>query len=106
MQIGGFNLKKYESNRKEVMACLPPQNVSQSIATSNKDSENIQQALGIHWNITDDNFFFSSNIIDSPPTKSGVLSAVSTILDPIGLLAPFIDEDHPEIKKDTLVAAT
>ena len=46
--------------------------------------------MGIHWNITDDDFFFSSKIIDSPPTKRGVLSAIITIFDPIGLLPPFI----------------
>ena len=64
--------------------------VSQSTVTFDKDGGNIQRTLGIHWNITDDTFFFSSKIIDSPPTKRGALSAVSTIFDPIGLLAPFI----------------
>ena len=90
MQIGGFNLTKFQSNRKEVLDCLSPQNVSQSTITFDKDGANIQRTLGIHWNITDDTFFFSSKIIDSPPTKRGVLSAVSTIFDPIGILASFI----------------
>ena len=90
MQIGGFNLTKFQSNKKEVIDSLHAQNVSQSTVIFNKDGGNIQQTLGIHWNITDDNFIFSSKIIDSPPTKHGVLSAVSTIFDPIGLLAPFI----------------
>ena len=52
--------------------------------------EIFNELWGIHWNTTDDTFFFSSKIRDSPPTKNGVLSAVSTIFDPIGLLAPFI----------------
>ena len=81
---------KFQSNKKEVMDCLPPQNVSQSTVTFDKDGGNIQRTLGIHWNITDDTFFFSSKIIDSPPTKRGVLSAIITIFDPIGLLPPFI----------------
>ena len=58
MQIG-----KFRSNRKEVLDCLPPQNVSQSTITFNKDGGNIQRTLGIHWNITDDTFFFSSKIM-------------------------------------------
>ena len=52
--------------------------------------EIFNELWGIHWNTTDDTFFFSSKIRDSPPTKNRVLSAVSTIFDPIGLLAPFI----------------
>ena len=42
MQIGGFNLTKFQSNKKEVLDCLPPQNVSQSTITFDKDGENIQ----------------------------------------------------------------
>ena len=34
MEIGGFNLTKFQSNKKEVIDCLPAQNVSQS-ANSN-----------------------------------------------------------------------
>ena len=63
MQFGGFNLTKFQSNRKEVLDCLPPQNVSQSTVTFDKDGGNIQRTLGIHWNITDDTFFISSKII-------------------------------------------
>ena len=60
-------------------------------------NSNIQQRwwkyalnIGLHWNITDENFFFSSKIIDSPPEMRGLSSAVNTIFDPFGLLAPFI----------------
>ena len=80
MQIGGFNLTKFQSNRKEVLDCLPPQNVSQSTITFDKDGGNIQRTLEIHWNITDDTFFFSSKIIDSPPTKRGAPSPYTKML--------------------------
>ena len=93
MQIGGFKLTKFQNNKKEVMDWLHVYNVSQSTVTFNKGGGNIQQTLGIHWNITDDNFLFSSKI-DSPPTKHGVLSAASNIVDPLFFffffLAPFI----------------
>ena len=95
MRIGGFNLTKFQINRKEVMDCLPAHNVSKSIVSFDKDGGNIQRTLGIHWNITDDNFFFSRKIIDSLPTKHGVLSVVSTIFDPISLLAFFILKARP-----------
>ena len=51
MQIGGFNLTKFQSNMKEVIDCLSAQNVSQSTLTFDKDGRNIQQTLGINWNI-------------------------------------------------------
>ena len=89
-QIGRFDLTKFQRNKKEVIDCLPAQNVSQSTVTFNKYGGNIRRTLWIHWNITDDNFFSSSKIIDAPPTKRGVLSPVSTIFGPIGLLAPFV----------------
>ena len=41
MQIGEFNLTKFQSNRKEVLDCLPPQNVSQSTIIFDKDGGNI-----------------------------------------------------------------
>ena len=50
MQIAGFNLTKFQINRKEVLDCLPSQNVSQSTTTFDKDGGNIQRTLGIHWN--------------------------------------------------------
>ena len=46
MQIGGFNLTKFQSNRKKVSDSLPPQNVSQSTVTFDKDGGNIQRTLG------------------------------------------------------------
>ena len=82
-----IQLEKIQSNKKEVIDCLPAENVSQSKVTFNKDGGNIQRTLGTHWNITDDNF--SSKIINSSPTKCRVLSAVSTIFDQTGLLASF-----------------
>ena len=90
IQIGGFSLTESQSNKKEVIDCLPAQNVSQSTITFNKDGENIQPTLRIHWTMTDGNFFFSSKIIDSPPTKRRVLNAVNIIFDRICILAPFI----------------
>ena len=89
MEIGVFNLTKFQSNKKEVVDSLPAQNVNQSTGTLYKYGGNIHQTLGIHWDITDDNFFFTSKIIDSPSTERGLLSAVSTIFDRIGLLALF-----------------
>ena len=89
MQIGGFNLTKLESNTKEVMDFSATQNISHSSVTFDKEGEMFNEYWR-YWNITDDNFFFSSKIVVSPPTNHRVLIAVSTMFDQIGFLAPFI----------------
>ena len=48
MHISGFNLTKFQSNKKEVIYCLPAQNVSQPTATFNKDGGNTQRGRKIH----------------------------------------------------------
>ena len=40
MHIGGFNLIKFQTDKKELIYCLPAQNVSQSTVTFNKDGGN------------------------------------------------------------------
>ena len=49
MQIGGFNLKKFHSIKKEVIDCLPAQNVNQPTVTFNKMVEIFNE----HWGYTE-----------------------------------------------------
>ena len=48
----------------KVTGKMHSQNFSHSTVTFDKNGGNIQRSLGIHWNATDNNFFFSSKIID------------------------------------------
>ena len=50
----------------------------------------VERALGTHWCIESDTLQFRIIMQDKPPTRRGILSTVSSVFDPRGLVAPFI----------------
>jgi hypothetical protein len=49
------------------------------------DSLPLQHSLGLTWNLNTDSFVFTAPVVDNPFTRRGLLSAVSSIFDPIWL---------------------
>ena len=91
-QKGGFRLHKFTSNNKEVMSSVP----QEDRATDTKDRHlvndvtPIERALGVHWCIESDTLQFRIIVQDKPLSRRGILSTVSSVFDPLGLVAPFI----------------
>ena len=91
-QKGGFRLHKFTSNSREVVSSVP----EEDRATDAKDHRLIsndtavERALGVHWCIESDTLQFRIIMQDKPPTRRGSLSTVSSVFDPLGLVAPFI----------------
>lgn len=52
----------------------------------------MERALGVHWCIQSDTFLFRITLKDRPCTRRGILSTVSSILDPLGFVAPVLLE--------------
>ena len=52
-----------------------------------------ERALGVKWNIENDQLGFTVNLGDKPFTRCGMLSMISQIYDPLGLAAPFLLKD-------------
>ena len=50
----------------------------------------MERALGMHWDVETDKFGFQIRIKDKPATRRGILSVVSSVFDPLGLVAPAI----------------
>ena len=51
----------------------------------------VERALGVKWNIENDQLGFPANLDDKPFTRYGMLSMISKIYDPLGLAAaPFL----------------
>ena len=48
----------------------------------------IERALGVHWCIESDAFKFRIELKDKLCTRRGILATISTIFDPLGLIAP------------------
>ena len=91
---GGFNLHKFVSNDKQVIASIPESSRAEDSKTLdfNQDSLPIERALGVQWCVENDTFNFCILLSNRPTTRRGILSTVSSVFDPLGFVAPFILE--------------
>ena len=87
---GGFRLTKFLSNRREVLLTLPSQERANPTLNLKLDRLPINRTLGLHWDAERDVFCFKTVSTNNPATKRGVLSTISTLFDPLGLLSPFV----------------
>ena len=91
-RAGGFNLTKFISSSREVLEQLPTEDKSKDIKDLTLKSQElpIERALGVSWCVENDSFCFRITLRDTPLTRRGVLSSVSSIYDPCGFGAPFL----------------
>ena len=96
LKLGGFNLTKFISNVPNLSSKLnPPKtsaNNSKEIITAAIISETASHVLGLKWDHVTDTLVvsrgFNREMKDSV-TQRSVLSFVSSVFDPIGLVAPY-----------------
>lgn len=50
----------------------------------------VERVLGVEWCIKSDSFKFKIVLKDRPFTRRGILSTVSSIYDPLGMLSPVV----------------
>ncbi|XP_068242327.1 uncharacterized protein [Palaemon carinicauda] len=88
---GGFRLTKFVSNSSDVLEALPAEDCSVESDKFNLDMESLMtRALGMSWDLKEDSFKFSIELKDNPFTRRGLLSTISSLYDPLGLLSPII----------------
>lgn len=89
---GGFRLHKFTSNSKEVVESTPVESRAKEIKELdlNRDLLPPERVLGVEWNIENDVFKFCITLKDTPLTRRGILSTVSSIYDPLGFAAAFL----------------
>lgn len=87
---GGFPLQKWTSNHPVILQSIPSEKlVSTSSLTIEKDM--IVHALGLCWKPSTDTFHFTLQLPHSKSiTKREILSTISKLFDPLGLLSPII----------------
>lgn len=89
MKIGGFRLTKWISNSRAVLNTIPESERAPTVISLDpKDILPCDRALGVNWNVDDDEITFKIKVADKPLTRRGILSIVSAIFDPLGLVAP------------------
>ncbi|XP_071058619.1 uncharacterized protein [Pseudochaenichthys georgianus] len=89
---GGFHLTKWISNRRTVLAAIPSMERAKEVKDLDLDNDTlpVERALGVQWCVESDVFKFKIMIKDKPITRRGILSMVSSIFDPLGILAPVV----------------
>ncbi|CAH8818888.1 unnamed protein product [Schistosoma curassoni] len=85
---GGFKLKKWVTNSEEVRAILPDVCKEQSLIEMSTDYDTTHRTLGVEWDFKQDVFKFYFDAPERPLTRRGILSIVSSLFDPLGLIAP------------------
>ncbi|XP_052567338.1 uncharacterized protein LOC120430428 [Culex pipiens pallens] len=94
MLRGGFKLRKWASNRQEVLAGIAEENLAISMEEINLDTDPGVKTLGLTWMPKTDTLKFQFNIpdLDKVPelTKRFILSTIALLFDPLGLLGPVI----------------
>ena len=89
MKMGGFRLTKWLSNSRNVLRLIPESERAPSVVSLNPcDDLPRDRALGINWDVNDDKIKFIVQVADRPFTRRGILSIVSSIFDPLGLVSP------------------
>ena len=88
----GFQLTKWTSNRRRVVECVPEEERSQVARLQSLGEKVDERVLGVHWDLSSDDFRIQVNIPEKPFTKRGILSMSHSIFDPLGFVAPVLVE--------------
>ena len=86
---GGVELAKFVSSSSTVLQSIDPKLVATKVKVDFSEEIN-ERALGVHWHVNDDNFYYSAQ---QPPqifTRRKVLSTIASVFDPMGLVSPFV----------------
>ena len=96
LKLGGFNLTKFISNVLNLSSKLnPPKtsaNNSKEIITAAINPETASHVLGLNWDHVTDTLVVCRGVnreLKDSVTQRSVLSFVSSVFDPIGLVAPY-----------------
>ncbi|XP_011858458.1 PREDICTED: uncharacterized protein LOC105556013 [Vollenhovia emeryi] len=89
MQTGGFEIHKWCTNCPVSLAHLP-QEQREDPSKRSIDANDTIKTLGLEWNPKNDMFCFSVKRTESATTKRQVLSTISKIFDPLGLIGPIL----------------
>ncbi|XP_066932171.1 uncharacterized protein [Clytia hemisphaerica] len=84
---GGFHLTKFSSNCPEVLEPVPV------IKRKDEKCSSVQRVLGVLWSLKKDIFQFEAPDKIFAKTRRGMLSALNSFYDPLGLISPFILKD-------------
>ena len=88
--LGSYNihLHKIMSSHQEVLEAFPASETASGTHSLSSEEPSVKQTLGTAWDTSSDAFVMLVNIPEKPFTKSGILSTVNSIYDPMGIASP------------------
>ncbi|XP_071804852.1 uncharacterized protein [Asterias amurensis] len=92
LSLGGFRLTKWISNSRKVVESIPLDERAKRVKDLDLDRSPlpIERALGVHWNTDTDVLGIKIKPKEKSYTRRGLLSIVSSVYDPLGLVCPFV----------------
>ena len=88
---GGLKLTKFTSSNMELLEPIPEERKNgvndQDLASGELS---VDRALGIQWNIEEDKLEFKVKLKEKPMNRRGMLSIISSVYDPLGLVSPHL----------------
>ena len=89
---GGLRLHKVTSNSREILSSVPQEDRSLNIRNVELFEDPLlpEKTLGIEWDIERDVFLFRLSLKGTQCTRRQILSIVSMIYGPLGLICPFV----------------
>ena len=95
LKLGGFNLTKFVSNADEITSAINPEESETSsspIMEICNGAEQSSHVLGLKWDHVKDTLVVSRDVdrpLDKAITQRTILSFVSSVFDPVGIVAPY-----------------
>lgn len=87
-----LRLQKFASNRKDVLEALLKDDRAKDLKDLDlrHDALPVQRSLGTYWCIESDTLGFRIELKDKPLSRRGILSTISSVYDPLGIVSPVI----------------
>ncbi|XP_054276868.1 uncharacterized protein LOC128995865 [Macrosteles quadrilineatus] len=89
LESGGFQLRKWSSNSQELLQDVPSHHQELIFRDDKLENPSIK-VLGLKWNPISDVFSYEVHVEQLPTTKRSLLSQVSKVYDPLGLITPVV----------------
>ena len=89
---GGFTLHKFVFTDRDVLQTIPTAYYAKDLQKLDLGCDRlpVSRTLGIEWCVEEDEFRFHVEVKIEPATRRAILSTVSSVFDPLGLLSPFL----------------
>lgn len=91
LNCGGLDLRKWASNSEMVMKSIPEEKREINSVALELNEQNVVKTLGMFWKPSRDYFCFKINVVrHNKVTKRTILSDISKLYDPLGLVSPTV----------------